>query len=35
VEETDQAVSENGAGEELRVHLQHAIEALQEVEQAL
>jgi hypothetical protein len=34
-EETDQAVSENGTGEELRVHLQHAIEALQEVEQAL
>ena len=35
VEDTDQAVSENGADDELRVHLQHAIDALQEVEQAL
>lgn len=35
VEDTDQAVSENGAGEELRVHLQDAIDALQEVEQGL
>jgi hypothetical protein len=35
VEDTDQAVSENGAEEELRVHLQHAIEALQEVNSEL
>ena len=35
LEDTDQAVRENGADEELRVHLQHAIDALQEVEQAL
>lgn len=35
VEDTDQAVNENGADEKLRVHLQHAIDALQEVEQAL
>ncbi|MFC7209353.1 hypothetical protein ACFQL3_02335 [Natronoarchaeum sp. GCM10025321] len=35
VEDTDQAVIENGADEELRVHLQYAIDALQEVEQAL
>jgi hypothetical protein len=35
VEGTDQAVSKNGADDELRVHLQHAIDALQEVEQGL
>jgi hypothetical protein len=35
VEDTEQAVSENGADEELRVRLQHAIDALQEVEQGL
>jgi hypothetical protein len=35
VEDTDQAVSESGADEELRVHLQHAISALQEVDKTL
>jgi hypothetical protein len=35
VEPTDQAVSENGSEEELRVHLQQAIEALQEVNSEL
>ncbi len=35
VEDTDQAVSENGADDEVRAHLQHAIDALQEVEQGL
>ena len=35
VEDTDQAVSENGADDEVRVHLQQAIAALEEVEQTL
>jgi len=35
VEDAGEAVSERGADDELRVHLQHAIDALQEVEQAL
>nr|WP_123537886.1 HNH endonuclease signature motif containing protein [Halosimplex salinum] len=35
VEGTDQAVSKNGADDEVRVHLEHAIDALQEVEQGL
>lgn len=35
VEGTSQRVGENGADDDLRVHLQHAIDALQEVEQAL
>jgi hypothetical protein len=35
VEDTDQAVSKNGADEEMRVHLQQAIAALEEVEQTL
>lgn len=33
--DAEQAVSENGTEEELRVHLQQAIEALQEVNSAL
>ena len=35
VDDTGQAVSENGADEELRVHLLQAIDALQEVNEAL
>ncbi|WP_178915464.1 HNH endonuclease [Natronomonas gomsonensis] len=35
VESTDQAVNENGADDDLRVHLQQAIDALQEVNAAL
>lgn len=35
VADTDHAVNENGTGEKLRVHLQDAIDALQEVEQGL
>ena len=33
--DAEQAVNENNADKDLRVHLQHAIDALQEVEQAL
>jgi len=35
IEDTGKNVSENGDDDELRVHLQHAIDALQQVEQTL
>ena len=35
VEETGQAASENGADDELRVHLRHAIDSLEEGKRAL